>query len=286
MGCNFNDSAGHVETWQQKMERLGIRPQAIDLNEPFIAVLGGSETNGKELRAPYPELLGEWLEMPVLNLGVLHAGVSLFSDQVWLLDIASRAKLTILQVMSAQNMSNRLYCVHSRRNDRFLAESAALRHMYPDVDFADVNFTGHLVTLLRSNPGAGFDKVVAELRWAWVERMNRILSAISSNVLLLWMSQRRPTSGEYETFAQEPMFVTSEMLAALSERVAGVTEVVRPVSREADPELPFGCSELDSDLHAAAAEALVGPVSDLLDMHAKAPADWPGLETSKQTALR
>ena len=39
------------------------------------------------------------------------------------------ARLTVLQVTGAQNMSNRFYSVHPRRNDRFLKASPLLRAM-------------------------------------------------------------------------------------------------------------------------------------------------------------
>lgn len=96
------------DPWFYDGSKLALRGPERDFTRPFVAVLGGSETFGKHVALPYPALLERRIGMPVANLGVMHAGVSLFSKERWLLDIASQAELTVIQVMGAQNMSNRL----------------------------------------------------------------------------------------------------------------------------------------------------------------------------------
>ena len=174
--------------------RLSFRGPATPMNEPYIAVLGGTEVFGRFVDHPLPELMAEWIGTPVANLGVAQAGLSLFSEEPWLLDAGSRSDVTVLQILGAQNMSNRLYSVHSRRNDRFLTVSPALREMYPEVDFTEINFTGHLLETLSHNAQA-FEKLIEELKWAWVQRMRRVLAMIQGEVILLWMSHRRPEDG-------------------------------------------------------------------------------------------
>ena len=172
---------------------------------------------------------------PVANLGVFQAGLSLFSEERWLLDAASGAQLTVLQVLGAQNMSNRLYSVHSRRNDRFLAVSPALRDIFPDVDFSEINFTGHLFSTLSRRSRAAFQVLVDELKWAWIQRMRRIVKTIQSDVVLLWMSDRSPDDSGGPADTVEPAFVDRSMLDALACEVAGLVEVVAddtsPVTR-------------------------------------------------------
>ncbi|MGR3513113.1 MAG: DUF6473 family protein [Paracoccaceae bacterium] len=223
--------------------RLELRGALPDLDRPFIAMLGGSETFGKFVHHPFPELLSAQLGLPVANLGVAHAGLSLFSEEEVLLDIASRSRVTVLQVLGAQNMSNRLYSVHSRRNDRFLGVSPALRELFPSVDFTDVNFTGHLINKLEAASASGFQVLVDELKWAWVQRMRRVLSLIQGEVVLLWVSDRCPTDGYSLTHA-EPHFVDAAMLAELEGTHSGLVEVCLD---KPQPPIRGGASKADVD---------------------------------------
>jgi len=232
--------------------RLKFRGPVPDLSKPFIAVLGGNDAYGKYVEYPFPALLQDWLETPVMNLGVQQAGLSLFAEERCLIDLASRAELTVLQVLGAQNMSNRLYSVHSRRNDRFLGASVALREMFPDVDFAEVNFTGHLLSTLAKRSRAAFSALVDELKWAWVQRMRRVVQSIDGDVVLLWVSDRQPEDTRHRLSESEPMFVDRDMLDDLSDEVAAIVEVVRPVEASVD-------GMVFKDDEAEAAEYLPGP---------------------------
>lgn len=194
--------------------RLQFRGPMPLLDAPFVAVLGGNETFGKYVADPFPALIAQWVGVPVANLSVAHAGLSLFSEEQVLLDVASQARVTVLQVLGAQNMSNRLYSVHSRRNDRFLGVSPALRELFPQVDFTEINFTGHLLETLEAASQAAFQVVVDELKWAWVQRMRRILSIIRGDVLLLWVST-----------SDAALFVTQDMIDELGDDLAGVVRV-------------------------------------------------------------
>lgn len=206
--------------------KLRFRAPVPDFDSSFIAVLGGGETYGRYVAEPYPSLLSEWADIPVMNFGVLQAGLSLFSQERWLIDMASKADLTVLQVLGAQNMSNRLYSVHSRRNDRFIGVSPALREIYPQVDFAEINFTGHLLATLKATSQSSFDVLVDELKWAWVQRMRRLVSSIQSDVLLLWISDHAPDETQNNLDESEPHFVDQTMLDSLADEVVGVVKVV------------------------------------------------------------
>ena len=50
-----------------------------------------------------------------------HRRYSVFVNEPTVIDICSKALVTVVQLMGAQNTSNRFYAVHPRRNDRFLA---------------------------------------------------------------------------------------------------------------------------------------------------------------------
>lgn len=266
---------GIREVWRNKAPRLSLRGPEPDIARPFAAVLGGSETCAADVSAPYPQLLSEWTGVPVVNMGVMHAGLSLYASERWLIDVAARAEVTIVQVTGAQNMSNRLFCVHPRRNDRFLTGSQALSAMYPGVDFTEVHFTGHLMSVLRKESPTHFETLAGELRWAWVQRLRRLLQSIPGNVLLLWLSERRPEDDDLE--AGEPMFVTRAMLDEVSPLVSSIIEVVRARPKAAATAIPFACHPQDAAIHAAAAEALAPLISALMKK-------GPGLSTEAPTS--
>ena len=249
--------------------RLSFRGPTISMAEPYIAVLGGTEVFGRFVKHPFPELIHEWTGLPVANFGVAQAGLSLFSEEPWLLDAASRSDLTILQILGAQNMSNRLYSVHSRRNDRFLSVSPALREMYPGVDFSQINFTGHLLETLAMDEVA-FSSLVKELKWAWVQRMRRVVSILRGDVMLLWMSDRNPDEGGASRDSCEPLFIDREMLDALSDDVAGTVEIVTDRNPSKLNEMVIVDGEADAALclpgpkdHIRAAEAVALEVAKI-----------------------
>lgn len=241
------------QPWGFEGSKLQFRGPSVDLNAPFVAVLGGTETYGKYVETPFPAMLQDWLQMPVANLGVHQAGLTLFSEERWLLDTASRADVCVLQILGAQNMSNRLYSVHARRNDRFLAASVALRELYPDVDFAEINFTRHLLKTLHTQSAAGFEALVDELKWAWIQRMKRIVQLIDCDVILLWASDRSPDQTDHSLGESDPMFVDRAMLDALSDDVADVVEAVLPGMHDTADGMVFSAGEI------GAATALPGP---------------------------
>ena len=232
--------------------RLTFRGPDVDLSAPYLAVLGGTEAFGRFIAHPFPHLIQEWLGEPVANLGVAQAGLSLFSQEPWLMEAASRAEVTVLQILGAQNMSNRLYSVHSRRNDRFLAVSPALREMFPDVDFTEIHFTGHLMETLAGDSDA-FQQLVAELKWSWKQRMHRIVSMIKGEIILLWMSDRTPDEGGWIKGAAEPLFVDRAMLDELSPNISGLVEVIT------DNRMPHLDGMIIGEGEAEAASCLPGP---------------------------
>ncbi len=71
----------------------------------------------------------------------MPAWMPLCNDAEILLEIAAAGKVTVIQVMGAQNLSNRFYRVHPRRNDRFLegVRPAGSRSI-SEVDFTEFHF--------------------------------------------------------------------------------------------------------------------------------------------------
>lgn len=212
--------------WRHGASRLAFRGPGQRLDEPYVAIVGGSETFGKFVEYPFVDLLRAEIGMPVVNLGVMHAGLSLIIDDPTIIDIASKAQMTVVQVLGATNMSNRFYSVHPRRNDRFVSASKRMQVLFPDVDFTDFNFTGHLLAALEKAGHPAFDDLVYELKSAWVQRMQSILGSIHGERLLLWMSERRPEEPSCADYVIDPLFVDRDMLEALSPSIGGIVEVV------------------------------------------------------------
>ena len=131
--------------------RLVFRGPRRSLERPFIAILGGTETYGKFVPDPYPDLVEDEVGMSVINLGCMNAGPDVFLNDPAIAEIANRAEVTVLQLMGAINVSNRYYAVHPRRNDRFLHATPLLRAMFGEVDFTEFSFTRHMLRALQAS---------------------------------------------------------------------------------------------------------------------------------------
>ena len=197
--------------------KLLFRGPRRDLAAPYAACLGGVETDGKFLPQPYPALLEARLGHPVVNFGIPSAGPDAWMADPALPDLAARARVTVVQLTGAQNMTNRFYSVHPRRNDRFLRASPLLQHIYREVDFTEFAFTRHMLQTLRYASPQKFAIVVEELQAAWLARMGALLARLGPRVVLLWMQ------GQGED--PEPMLVTAAMVEALRPHAAAVVPV-------------------------------------------------------------
>ena len=106
--------------------KLLFRGPRRRLEGAYCIALGGTETYGKYIHTPFPALLEKAIRIPVVNLGLPNAGIDVFLNEAVVLDACNGARATIIQLPGAQNMSNRFYSVHPRRNDRFLQASAQM----------------------------------------------------------------------------------------------------------------------------------------------------------------
>jgi hypothetical protein len=182
----------------------------------YIAFLGGTETYGRFVQTPFATLLGRGLALPAVNLAAMNAGPDLYLNAPELLQIAAQAQVTVVQIMGAQNISNRYYSVHPRRNDRFLAASPLLMALFPRVDFTEFNFTRHMLMALQAESRDRFEVVAEELRAAWVVQMKRMLATLNDRTILLWMSECSPPQPERRAQLQRlPMLIDAEMIAAI-----------------------------------------------------------------------
>jgi hypothetical protein len=204
-----------------------FRGPARDLTVPYVAVLGGSASFGKYVASPYAELLEQAIGRPVANLAALNAGPDLYLSDPAALEIAQSATVAILQITGAEALSNPLYTVHGRRNDRFLTATPALRALYPEVDFTEVHFTRHLLMVLRRTDGLRFRQVLTVLKENWLKRMRQLLARLPGRRVLLWLSDApAPALAEDLDPGFGPLLIDRSMLAALQADGGHLVEAV------------------------------------------------------------
>ncbi|WP_212523716.1 DUF6473 family protein [Actibacterium sp. MT2.3-13A] len=207
--------------------RLLFRGPERPLDGAFCTILGGTETYGKYIARPYPHLVEAEIGHPVVNLGLVNAGIDVFAGDGVVQRICDRARVSVLQVLGAQNMSNRFYSVHPRRNDRFLTASAMLQAVYREVDFTEFHFTRHMLGTLQAVSAERFLLLVEELKAAWLARMRHLAGRMRGARVLLWLSSRRPgDSPRGAGLGQDPLFVDRAMIDAVRPLFTEYVEVV------------------------------------------------------------
>jgi hypothetical protein len=253
--------------------KLLFRGPRRDLGAPYVAFLGGTQTFGKFIEQPYPLKVEHLTGVVSVNLGQVNAGVDVYAKDACVQQIARNARVAVLEVPCAVNMSNTFYKVHPRRNDRFVRASPALRRLYPEVDFAQFNFTGHMVEHLHRKDAVRFAQLAKVLRSVWLRRVRRLTKQLSSPVILLRF--RGQPSTENSGFAKGggPALVTNAMIEAVRPAVQAVVDVP-PLARHGgtqagdDVSGPLGQGAANAvvgpDEHSAAAQALVTVLDQLM----------------------
>ena len=268
---------------QYGRSKLSFRGPKSEVEEGHLAFVGSTETYGKFVENPFPSLVGDALGVPVLNLGCVNAGIDSFLEDDSVIDLCRSARSVVIQAMGAHKMSNRLYRVHPRRNDRFLAAAPALQDLYPEVDWSEIHFTRHLMTVLATVGPRRFETVLAELREAWVQRMRLLLRRIERPVTLLWISDRSPDQGGGDPTDGEPLFVTAGMIDALRPALAGICEMpARARREEAQPGMVCGETDLPAarqlpgpEDHAEIATRLAATLADQAVTASRSGREWP-----------
>jgi len=211
---------------------LRFRGPGHILEPPYVLCLGGSETFGRFIDPPFASQLNQILHQPVVNMGVMNAGLDVMMHDPAITAAISGASAIVLQIVGAQNMTNRFYTVHPRRNDRFIRANSILRTIFRDVDFTEFHYTRHLLSHLRHLSEDRFEIVVSELQAAWSARMDRFIGQIDIPVHLLWLSKAKPGHGTRNTdMCCDPLFVSQDMLDEIAMRAASIT-MVSPTCEE------------------------------------------------------
>ncbi|MAC80342.1 MAG: hypothetical protein CML66_20000 [Rhodobacteraceae bacterium] len=212
------------------VSRLMFRGPKKVMDGPYVAFLGGTETFGRCVTDPFPKLVEAATGATCVNLGQVNAGIDAFIADPEVPRLLSGARLSVLQVLGAANMSNRFYRVHPRRNDRFLSASSTLASIYREVDFTEFTFTRHMLHSLREASDERFLLVEDELRTAWTARMRLLLRGLKCPSILLWL--KVPTGDD---LGPDPLMVTREMVEDVADLVCDVVELtVTPAGLSGD----------------------------------------------------
>lgn len=238
--------------------RLVFRGPRRRLTGDYVAFFGSTETYGKFIERPFPDLTEEQLGLTCVNFGCVNAGIDAFVQDTEMMDAANNARATVVQVMGAQNMSNRLYTVHPRRNDRFVDASTMLKAIYREVDFTEFHFTRHMLTRLQHIGPDRFEMVRDELKQAWIARMNLLLQRVTSPIILMWFADHEPPLADDRSF-DDPLFVDVEMIESLRPRVADV--IAPKISAAALSQGTHGM--MFDPLEVNAARELLGPAAHM-----------------------
>jgi len=209
---------------QYGASKLTCRGPERPLDAPYYAFLGDGETYGRFVNRPFPALVERTTGVICVNLGCVNAGLDAVLGDGDFVTIATGARIAVVQAMGAQNLSNRFYRVHPRRNDRFLEPTEVLTGLYPEIDFTEFHFNRHLLKALRRTSPRRFEAVSAELKTVWIERMRGLLVRFARKPLLLWL-RYEGAGHEGGGIAGNPALVDGEMVAQLRDVLAGVIRV-------------------------------------------------------------
>ncbi|MDT0681657.1 DUF6473 family protein [Roseicyclus sp. F158] len=207
--------------------KLMCRGPMRRLKGDYVTFLGGTETFGKFVERPYPALLDERLGATMINMAANNAGADAHGLDEDLLARASDGAACVIQITGAPYVSNRLYSVHPRRNDRFIMASPRLRESFPEFDFTEIAFVGHLMRRLREVAPERVAELEDELRRAWLARMKRMFDAIAAPKILLWIGEAAPPPiGGHIAGKRAPQIVDRGMIDVLRPSVEAYVEVV------------------------------------------------------------
>jgi hypothetical protein len=246
---------------------LRFRGPARRLTGDYVAVIGGSEVFGRYVSHPFTHRLQDSLGLEVVNLGVQAGGLDVFLRDGAVRGVLAGARAVVVQVLGAHNLSNRLYQVHPRRNDRFLRHAPALAQLYPRIDFTEFTYTRHMLAALRGAAPLRFDRVRRELQAAWRPRMAQILEAVEAPALVLDLQ-----TGLTGPLGAEPPFVTAGMVAEAAGRRKVLRVDVAPLLGEAhldgmvfhDLEWAVACRQMTPPAHAKVHDAVRDALAEVL----------------------
>ena len=143
-------------------------------------------------------MLEREMGMPVLNLGVQHSGAGFYTEDDAIHEIIENAQVVFVEAPSVVNQSNPFYCVHPRRNDRFVTALGPLFDLFPEADFVECHFTKHLITKLITIDAARAEIVFRTLQYEWVRNLTIMRARWRAKTVVNWNKKPQASQPEFE----------------------------------------------------------------------------------------
>ena len=188
---------------------VDLRGPVPDIAHPYFVCVGGTQVFGRFCNQPFPELLSEALELPVLNLGLSGHGPQAFLEDR-LLSLINRAQFAVVQLASGRIGSNSEF----RNSQSGRGEGERLR------DGKLMSFEDFLAEELSTTSHEHVRRLVEETRDSWVGHYRDLLTAITTPTVVHWFStvtpyRRDDYSDIWRLLGRFPQLVDGKMLSAI-----------------------------------------------------------------------
>ncbi|MDY7016441.1 MAG: DUF6473 family protein, partial [Cyanobacteriota bacterium] len=184
-------------------------------NPKYIAYLGAAQTFGRYCPNPFPNILGERLQIGTLNLGKGGAGPTYFLNSPHsqtMLEAVDRAQLVVVQVMSGRSISNSVFQSLIGCNNGF---------RLPDGKQMKSLMIWNKLLKGKDKRGLEFQflkDLIEETRQNHVNATIELLKRISPPKILLWFSVRSPQ--QLQELSQYSLAMSRRLLGGgLSSRI-------------------------------------------------------------------
>lgn len=127
-----------------------------------------------------------WILRRVLRPEAQIEGIDARLADAGLAGRALGAEAFVMLLPPAGNLANPFYSVHPRRNDRFVIAHPPLRRLYPEVDFTEFVFTGHLLGVLSTTCATRFAVLARDVQALWLARLHLHLAQLPDRGVMLY----------------------------------------------------------------------------------------------------
>jgi Domain of unknown function (DUF6473) len=166
-------------TTGRPLQIRGPKPTRLEPGKYFVC-LGAAQTFGRFCQRPFPTILQDQLEMPVLNISHGGAGPRFWcGDNAHLLKYLNNARFVALQVMSGRSSSCSLF------------ESDGVGFYRRKSDGAEMSSDAALGVIIQSGDTQLLTRVVDEMQQDWYDSYADLISRIKVPTILLWFASRR-----------------------------------------------------------------------------------------------
>ena len=192
--------------------------------------LGGADTFGGKVPDPFSAMLEREMGMPILNLGAQHSGAGFYSEDDAIHEIIENAQVIFTEAPSVVNQTNPFYCVHLRRNDRFVTALGPLNDLFPEADFVECHFTKHLITKPITIDAARADIVFRTLQDEWVRNLTVMRARWRAKTVVYWYKTLQASQPQFEFPIADLIGFYPELYNAVSQAQGQIVSIQLSIS--------------------------------------------------------